>query len=83
MKFNSDQNGHWYKCKKSGCGEHIPLPDTIFDADYRVYSIPAECKAGHINVFKITDALSPTRKWKVDKYFSVKQSKSKIVVYWS
>jgi hypothetical protein len=82
MKINSDQKGHWYKCKKEGCGEYVPLPDNLFDPDNESISIPAKCKSGHINVFKKLDALSPTRKWEVDRYFDVKDSRSNNMDYW-
>jgi hypothetical protein len=82
MNINSDQKGHWYKCKKEGCGGYVPLPDNLFDPDNESISIPAQCKAGHVNVFKKLDALSVTRKWEVDRYFDAKDSRSKIVAYW-
>jgi hypothetical protein len=82
MKLNSDQKGHWYKCKKEECMEHVPLPDILFDLENELYSIPAKCKAGHISVFKKRDALSSTRQWEVDRYFDPKDFRSKIVCYW-
>jgi len=82
MNINSDQKGHWYKCKKERCGGYVPLPDNLFDPDNESISIPAQCKAGHVNVFKKLDALSVTRKWEVDRYFDAKDSRSKIVAYW-
>lgn len=83
MKINSDQIGHWYKCKKEGCRGYVPLPDNLFDPDNELISIPAKCESGHANMFKKFEALSPTRKWEVDRYFNARDSRSNIKAYWN
>ncbi len=81
VQLRTRQAGHWYKC--TACGERIPLPDRIFDAVHSQDTVPAECKCGHLNMFKYSEAQDETQKREVDRYLESKDPRVRLVAYWT
>jgi hypothetical protein len=80
--MKTDQPGHWYKCKGATCQLRIPLPDKIFREAHHDELWEAECKCGHMNTFKYSEAGDKTTKVDVDKYFDIKDPRGKFTAYW-
>jgi len=81
-KFNTNQAGHWYKCKNKTCNLMVPLPDKIFIENNYNGSFIAKCNCGHINIFMYSDAETQTEKWEVDKYFGIIDPNIKMSFNW-
>jgi hypothetical protein len=77
-KFNTNQAGHWYKCKNKTCNAIVPLPDKIFIENNYNGSFMAKCNCGHINIFMYSDAGTKTEKWEVDQYLGITDPNFKI-----
>ncbi len=79
--LNADQAGHWYKCKNPTCPHRVPLPDRLFFGHYDE-AFEADCKCGHADFYKYSDAQNETKKWEVDEYFGVKDPRVKFNAFW-
>ncbi len=81
VQLHTRQAGHWYKC--TACGDRIPLPDRTFDAMHSQETVAAQCKCGHLNTFRYSEAQEETTKREVDRYFGVMDARVKLEAYWT